>query len=95
MYDVLNSFELFFQVKQPNMIIDQANVFAKRVFFLSGHNIPKGVTHDGNNHVHEYDDHQESENQKGKPKQVIILTMNEAAVMEITKSKHVDSNNGI
>jgi len=82
--DVFYTLELFLQVEKPNMIIYQANVFIERTFFLLGTDVAICIAHDSNDHIHENNHKQESTKDKHEPKQVIILTIDETAEMEIS-----------
>ena len=81
---------------QPQMIINENNLFPESILFGSLKYLSKGFTHDGNQHVHE--DHWDhvSCNKENEHAIILISTFSESICCEIAKStNHVHRDNRI
>jgi len=58
--DVSLALEDFAQVNQPDEVVDQADPLEDTVFFSAFLDLGEGLSHDGNQHVHEHDRDNES-----------------------------------
>ena len=71
--DVLFVSELFLEVYQPNVVLDELNLLLERFLLSLGPNFVESFTHNSNEHVHADDEDQEGGHYEKAPHKDLVL----------------------
>jgi len=97
--DISLVLEDLFWLQKPNKVLDQTDLLLERALLLDCSNCSEGVAHDGDKHVHEYHQKEDSSCDEDEPddKYVIPLVsiLAVSIVAKFTHSNKVCSNDGI
>jgi len=58
--DEFIAFEKFRDIDEPNVIANHLDLLLQTADFSLGRNLSKGIAHDGNEHIHEYNEIREA-----------------------------------
>ena len=79
----------FLDVQEPNKIFEKCNLLLSSALFEIGLKLCESITHDSNQHVHEYDKTEESSKNKKDPGQIWVFSIAKSIIAEFTQGKHI------
>ena len=94
--DVFAAFKHLVDVNEPWVVINHGNTLLKSTLLSDFCHITKGLSHDGNKHVHENYLNEERSKNENKHSRVTVISIHVNASIKIAKeTQHVDRNQWI